>query len=274
VSADILIVDEALSVGDQPFQQKCFDQLRRFRESGGTSILVSHDNFSIKRFCDSAIWLRNGEVIESGNSGTVVDKYRDWCDSIEGVSYSKEKCLGRNLDEIDKTEKIGTTNTRIIHSDEILEVDSHGIEVLEENGDNSIRQLSKCILSFTIANKGLGLGRNIRLGFWLRDSKAVEICGSNTLQELGDLVAPMKGESVDIIFKFALPAIPPGFYSIRFNIDARHTGEDKLDKWETLVLVDSCLPFTVELDKSMLDRPMGLLGLPCSVYAEQRSTKA
>lgn len=75
VDPEILIVDEALSVGDAKFQNKCFMQFERFQESGGTTLLVSHDTEAILRTCDHAILLDKGALVVQGSPQSVVDRY-------------------------------------------------------------------------------------------------------------------------------------------------------------------------------------------------------
>jgi lipopolysaccharide transport system ATP-binding protein len=69
------VVDEALSVGDAHFQQKCMARIRRFRESGGSIIFVSHDLNAVKLLCDEAILLDRGTVVERGDPEQVVNRY-------------------------------------------------------------------------------------------------------------------------------------------------------------------------------------------------------
>ncbi|CCN70285.1 ABC transporter ATP-binding protein [Vibrio nigripulchritudo] len=78
VDPDILIIDEALSVGDMKFQLKCMDKFNEFRESGKTIIFVSHDINAIKRFCTYCIWIKNGSVQDEGNTDVVTDSYIDY----------------------------------------------------------------------------------------------------------------------------------------------------------------------------------------------------
>jgi lipopolysaccharide transport system ATP-binding protein len=74
--ADILIVDEALSVGDEVFQKKCENYILNFAKTG-TLLMVSHDLGFLSSLCDRIIWLEDGVVRESGEPSTVVAKYRD-----------------------------------------------------------------------------------------------------------------------------------------------------------------------------------------------------
>ena len=74
VNADILVVDEALSVGDAVFTQKCMRFIRRYQENG-TLIFVSHDTASVQNLCKSGIWLQNGMVEKIGTAKSVSEAY-------------------------------------------------------------------------------------------------------------------------------------------------------------------------------------------------------
>lgn len=75
IEPEILIVDEALAVGDMAFQKKCFNKFREIRESGSTILFVSHDPYQIKGYCRRALYLKNGECVAFGLSAEVVDAY-------------------------------------------------------------------------------------------------------------------------------------------------------------------------------------------------------
>ena len=75
VDPDLLIVDEVIAVGDQAFQQKCFERTADLRRRGKTIIIVSHDLASIQRFCDRAIWIEGGKIAADGTPAEVVSRY-------------------------------------------------------------------------------------------------------------------------------------------------------------------------------------------------------
>ncbi len=75
VNADILIVDEALAVGDAIFQHRCFRKIREMQEAGKTILYVGHDTEAVRNLCTSALLLDGGRVIERGDPNTVVNKY-------------------------------------------------------------------------------------------------------------------------------------------------------------------------------------------------------
>ena len=77
VDADILLIDEILAVGDQHFQDKCFDKLYELKESDTTIVIVSHSLETIKDLCNRAIWIYDGQVKMDGESEEVIDAYLD-----------------------------------------------------------------------------------------------------------------------------------------------------------------------------------------------------
>ncbi len=75
VDADILLIDEILSVGDEHFQNKCFEKMLELKQQGKTMVFVTHSMESVKRLCDRAIWLYNGKIRMDGNTEEVVEEY-------------------------------------------------------------------------------------------------------------------------------------------------------------------------------------------------------
>ena len=75
VNADILLIDEILSVGDQHFQEKCFNKMRELKEQGKTMVFVTHSMESVKNLCDRAVWLYEGQIRMDGNTDEVVNEY-------------------------------------------------------------------------------------------------------------------------------------------------------------------------------------------------------
>lgn len=78
VDAQILLLDEVLSVGDEKFQRKCAERIDSFRNNGVTILFVSHALPSVEMLCDKAIWLQNGRIQCEGETDYVIDEYRRW----------------------------------------------------------------------------------------------------------------------------------------------------------------------------------------------------
>ncbi len=92
VNPDILIVDEALAVGDAKFQAKCFDRLRQLKENGACILLVSHSSEQIVSHCNKAILLHQGSISLIGEPRKVVNRYLD-------LLFGREKSIESNLDQ-------------------------------------------------------------------------------------------------------------------------------------------------------------------------------
>jgi ABC-type polysaccharide/polyol phosphate transport system ATPase subunit len=92
VDADILVIDEVLAVGDAAFQQKCFDEFARIRERGRTVLLVTHDMGAVQRFCDRAMLLENGRMVEMGDPEHVGNRYLElnFSESARGGERERE----------------------------------------------------------------------------------------------------------------------------------------------------------------------------------------
>ena len=101
VDPDILIVDEALSVGDDIFKTKCLAKMTDFVKNGKTIFFVSHSLFTIKSFCTKCAWIKDGELITYGKTGEVVDNYETYLkeekakQKAEIKKASKEEALER-----------------------------------------------------------------------------------------------------------------------------------------------------------------------------------
>lgn len=79
VDAEILLIDEILAVGDQRFQEKCFDKLTELKNSGKTIVMVSHSLDAIRKLCDRGIWIYEGKVRMDDEINKVVDEYLKVC---------------------------------------------------------------------------------------------------------------------------------------------------------------------------------------------------
>lgn len=75
VDADILLVDEILSVGDQHFQEKCINKMKQLKQEGKTMVFVTHSLDSAKELCDRAVWLSNGVLKLDGKTNEVIEQY-------------------------------------------------------------------------------------------------------------------------------------------------------------------------------------------------------
>ena len=79
VDAEILLIDEILAVGDQHFQERCYEKMMELKKEGKTMVFVTHSMNAVKKFCDRAVWISNGRVRMDGNTEDVVNEYLKVC---------------------------------------------------------------------------------------------------------------------------------------------------------------------------------------------------
>lgn len=161
VEPDILIVDEALSVGDTRFQVKCIDKMRELQESGTTILFVTHAIEQIKRFCTRAIWIKNGELIEDGEASQVVDLYDNFMKygekKIEKVNNEDEFRLPENSDYLAVIQKV-SINKNMFKTFEKLEV-----EVTYDVYDNHMEDIQVGVAFYSLDRKIYVFGPNTNL---------------------------------------------------------------------------------------------------------------
>ena len=114
VDAEVLLIDEILAVGDQHFQDKCFSKLVELRDSDKTIVIVSHSLDTVRRLCNRAIWLYNGEVAMDGEPSEVIDEYLDQMikdhdssntqvvEKIEGIVHFDEPLMNEIVVDVEK----------------------------------------------------------------------------------------------------------------------------------------------------------------------------
>lgn len=88
---DIIIVDEALSVGDKGFATKCINKMKEIKENGKTIIFISHSLQQVRGFCDSAVWIEGGSLKEYGPANEVCDHYAQYVDFYNSLSDKGKK---------------------------------------------------------------------------------------------------------------------------------------------------------------------------------------
>jgi teichoic acid transport system ATP-binding protein len=99
IDPDVLVIDEALSVGDKTFAQKCLDKMNSFKERGKTIFFISHSIGQVKEFCQKALWLEAGEIKDYGLVEVIVPKYEQWVREFNKMSKEEKKNFNRQLME-------------------------------------------------------------------------------------------------------------------------------------------------------------------------------
>lgn len=130
VRPDILVIDEALSVGDMAFQRKCVERMNQFRAERKTMVFCSHSMFHIQELCDKAIWIDKGKIREIGDSDKVVGHYEDYSNSKKTYNSIKED-LPDELEEKEEDESGPLVQDCRINSLTVKDLQGNTIEQLE-----------------------------------------------------------------------------------------------------------------------------------------------
>ncbi|MDU7036393.1 MAG: teichoic acid export protein ATP-binding subunit, partial [Staphylococcus simulans] len=99
IDPDILVIDEALSVGDQTFTQKSLDKIHEFKEAGKTIFFVSHNIGQVRQFCTKIAWIEGGRLKQFGEVEEVLPKYEQFLKDFKKKSKADQKAFRKNLDE-------------------------------------------------------------------------------------------------------------------------------------------------------------------------------
>ena len=121
VDPEILIIDEALAVGDMAFQKKCITRMNFFKEQGKTMLFCSHSMYLVQELCDQVIWLENGKIKKAGKCSEVVGLYEDFC--------NQKKVVLENINEPHVLKKAHEQDCRIT-SFIIKTIDCNDVETL------------------------------------------------------------------------------------------------------------------------------------------------
>lgn len=209
------LVDEALSVGDGYFQQKCIQRIRQFKQEGGTILFVSHDLNAVKVLCDRAIVLEGGQLIHDGDPEGAVNHYN---------RIMAAQAEGDDLRDADSG-AFGTQEVVITHCH------------IQGQDSKSPMIASGEILEIHLHLKASVPLEDIALGVLLRDRYGQDVFGQNT-QQHQQAFAMNEGQDKDIIVRIKAD-IAPGKYTLSaalhssdHHLDACYWWHDNLDTFE------------------------------------------
>ena len=210
IEPDILIVDEALSVGDVFFQQKCFNRLRSLQKSGTTLLFVSHDLSTVKSLCDKCIYLEEGKIKCLGASTEICDSYYNNTTKINNktiFTQDRGDCKQPNYGKMFRIDEL--MPRRCTERSGSFEVKFTALDVYDESGsmifDCLPNQNIRVIASF-IANKDFPAGANA--GLLCRNERNLEMFALNT-DIFGTLLGDLKKDhryTIEWLFKNPLNA--------------------------------------------------------------------
>ena len=200
IDPEILIVDEALSVGDVFFQAKCYKKFQEFRDMGKTIIFVSHDLKSVSKYCDKVILLNKGTFIEEGNPKKVIDTYKKILGNQFDKEIKNEKEKEKNVEsKISWKSKMNLNSNKLEYGNKDAEIIDFGI--LDEN--NILTNTVNKNESFRIKMK-VKFNKKIQepiFAFTIKDIKGNEITGTNTMIEEVYFKNPESNDVVEVEFE-------------------------------------------------------------------------
>jgi lipopolysaccharide transport system ATP-binding protein len=254
---DILIIDEALAVGDIIFQQKCMRSLTEFCTKG-TVLFVSHDPASVKKICNKALWLEGGKIREFGDAKEICDRYVGAANELFGASYveSTEKVkihkgsseLAQAPDNIFNETKIKIdllTNVKSGSFDKHDCIGTRDAEILDAsfekmNGGDSIVFQGNESCRLAVYLRSPKQIPNVVIGFIVKDRLGQYILGLNSFD--CNLMINVLPDIVHcVVFEFVLPKIANGYYTIDLAV-----AEGDVDNYRQLHWVYDALQFGVE----------------------------
>lgn len=204
VDPDIMIIDEALSVGDIYFQQKSMKKIRELKESGKAILFVSHDLQSVMTLCDTVVWLENGKVVEIGPPKKIAKSYQMRLhrknDSSLLVKKDSKTLVRNNIPNIDK--RYGNGEAEILGID--FSVDGLSTETVV-SGDNVVVELTIRVNEALVSPM---------IGLTVRDRLSNIVFATNTSQEDIYLDKLHPNSTIVVKFGFSWPHLQSGNYSL------------------------------------------------------------
>lgn len=271
VDADILIVDEALSVGDAVFTQKCMRFIRNFQENG-TLIFVSHDIASVQNLCKSGIWLKNGKIEQTGTAKSVSEAYLQY--TMQEIYGDEAKLTAMAPVALSDASEVDSP-----HPDptELPVIDYGAVATVRDNIDaaKGWKTGRADIISVSLTNLSPGKegifegGERVRmtvrakaheslqnpiLGFLVRDRLGQDLFGENTLPFTESAPCTIEaGTTFEGTFEFKLPMLPNGQYAVMTSVADGDLYENVQHHWMHDALI-------VNVSSSKIR--YGLVGIP------------
>ncbi|MCU1338487.1 MAG: transporter related [Bryobacterales bacterium] len=256
VDPEILLVDEALAVGDVYFRQRCMRKVHELRQRGITILFVSHSTGDVKALGDRAMWLEKGVVKALGKTDLVVAQYLGAMAEKDRVYQTHEFPL-EEARKLPAPEEIVEEIPNIDHRFGDGKAEVIGIAVLDADGSRvtSLQPHSTIVVRISVRAKE-NLDRPI-VGFMFRNHLGVDFAGTNTARERQDLPPMLAGDICTVDFYLDLPALYASSFSFSPAI-----ANGSLEHYSMCDWIDNAV--VLQMEKS--DQPMyGQFHLDCRV---------
>jgi lipopolysaccharide transport system ATP-binding protein len=270
VDPEILLVDEALAVGDIYFRQRCMRKVHELRQRGVTILFVSHAVSDVKAIGDRALWLDRGCMVELGTPDRVISKYLAAM-SEKDTEYRRHAAVSA----AGQTAKNGPSHRPSVIVEHIPNVDHRfgdgraeiiGIAVLDSAGQPLAMLESPSEIVVRISARAKEDLPSPIVGFMLRNQLGMDFAGTNTCRE-GVRLDPMRpGDIATVDFRVELPELHPASFSFCPAI-----AEGTLEAYSMCDWIDNALALQMSRSEG---GTYGFLHLPCHVEVHPRAEAA
>jgi hypothetical protein len=263
VRPEILLVDEALAVGDIYFRQRCMRKIHEMQRDGVTIVYVTHNVADVKSISTQALWLSGGRLAEIGDPDRVVSRYQAFMVNKD-IEYMKQH---RQAPAVTAAPRAPVGDESIEMIETIPNIDYRygtgrakilGITALSTRGET---------LALLPPGEDIVVRISVRaeeelptpmVGFMIRNHLGVDFSGTNTALEDAPLPPMQKGEIATVDFRITLPVLYPGHFSFSPAV-----ANGALDGYEMCDWIDNAL--TLQMEKRV--EMYGFFRLPCEVKA-------
>jgi lipopolysaccharide transport system ATP-binding protein len=269
VDADILVIDEALAVGDAFFTQKCMRFLRAFMKTG-TVLFVSHDTSAVKSLCNHAIWIEKGKALQEGSPKDVCESYLEaFYEAQQGKSSTtKLKAIKtRDSDRPHKDQRLAFINASNLRNDlQVFKFDPEAgsfgnggaqitaVEFLDKDDSPLSWVVGGELVTLAVQATAHERLNGPIIGFYIKDRLGQSLFGDNTyLSHVDEQLVGAAGDELRAEFTFLMPVLPPGDYSVNVAIASGTQEQHIQHHWIT-----DAVMFKSESSSSST----GLIGIP------------
>ena len=256
---DVLIVDEALSVGDAYFQHKSFERIRAFRQAGTTLLIVSHDKGAIQSICDRALLLSAGRVAKEGAPEEVMDYYNAMLAERKNSDAAVRRTVQRSGAEGQPTTE--TLEPIAAYGSTVRQIqrDDGKVQTISGTGEATVTEVRMLgasgnaqeifdvgvPVSLVVTVASLAQIPRLVLGYMIKDRLGQAMYGTNTDIKKRVLTDVEPGETIEYRFDFRLD-LGPGTYSIATALASTDTHLVNNYEWRDLALVFTVANLTHE----------------------------
>ncbi len=242
---DILIVDEALSVGDSYFQHKSFDRIREYSQQGTTLLIVSHDKGAVQGICDRAILLNAGRLAMEGDPESVMDYYNAMLAERGRLTVRQE------VDQDGRTKTTSGTGEATVESAELLNAQDEAVEVIGVGQAVRIRVRVHAHADLP----------ELVLGYMIKDRLGQPVFGTNSHHLRQPTEHVRQGEHLEYVFDFDAN-LGVGSYSVALALHTADTHVNQNFEWRDRAIVFN----VINIDK---DPFVGAAWLPTTLKCDR-----